>query len=128
MGETIRTAGLSVDHVLCSSAVRTRETLAGLQLPARTTVEFVDSLYDAGTDSIVELIETLPDGAHCALVVGHAPGVPGVVHELVDAATADPAAWAVVENRYPPATLAVLTVSDWSSLADRRLVAAALHA
>lgn len=127
VGETIRTAGLSVDHVLCSSAVRTRETLAGLQLPAETAVEFIDSLYDAGTDSIIELIETLPDDAHCVLVVGHAPGVPGVVHELSDASAADPAAWAVVEHRYPPATLTTITLRDWTSLADCRLVAAALH-
>ena len=124
VGETIRGGGWSVDHVLCSPAVRVRETLAGLELPDDVEVEVVDSLYDAGSDSIIELIRTLPDGVRCALVVGHAPGVPGLLHELVDASTADPAAWSVVKTRFPPATLAVLTVPEWSGLDDARLLLA----
>lgn len=126
VGETIGTSGLSVDHVLCSSAVRTQETLAGLALPGDATVEITDALYDAGSDSIIELIQTLPESAHCALVVGHAPGVPSVVHELADPATSDPAAWALVSTRYPAATLTVLKVADWADLEGARLMSTSL--
>ena len=90
VGETIRSAGWAVDQVLCSPAVRVRETVDGLELPEDVEVEVVDSLYDAGSDGIIELIQALPDHVRCALVVGHAPGVPGVLHELVDPSTADP--------------------------------------
>jgi phosphohistidine phosphatase len=126
VGETIRSAGWAVDQVLCSPAVRVRETVDGLELPEDVEVEVVDSLYDAGSDGIIELIQALPDQVRCALVVGHAPGVPGVLHELVDPATADPATWSVVETRYPSATLAALTVPDWSELLSARLIAAVL--
>ncbi|HEU5486341.1 MAG TPA: histidine phosphatase family protein [Microlunatus sp.] len=127
VGETIRTAAWSVDHVLCSPAVRVQETLSGLGLAEDVEVEVVESLFDAGSDSIIELIRALPDDVRCALVVGHAPGVPGVLAELTDPATADPAAWSVVESRFPTATLAALTVDDWSELSDVRLVRAVPH-
>lgn len=125
-GHTIRAQGWAVDRVLCSPAGRARETLASLRLPDDTEIEFVDSLYDGGSDRIIELIQTLLENAHCALVVGHAPGVPGVLHELIDPATADPVAWSVVGSRFPPATLAALAVSDWADLDDARLVRAVL--
>lgn len=126
VGETIRSAGWIVDHVLCSAAVRTRETLAGLGLPDAIEIEVLDALYDAGSDSIIEVIRTLPDTTGCALVVGHALGVPGVLHELVDPATAGPA-WAVVGTRFPPATVAALEIGDWSDPDQARLVQATLH-
>jgi len=127
VGQTIRTAAWPVDRVLCSPAVRVQETVAGLDLAEEVEVEVVESLFDAGSDSMLELIRMLPADVRCALLVGHAPGVPGVLHELVDPATADPAAWSVVADRFPPATLAVLTVGDWSRLEGARLVLATVH-
>ena len=124
VGDAIRVEGWVVDHVLCSPAVRTRETLAGLTLAGDPTVEVIDGLYNAGSDSIIELIETLPDRARCALVVGHAPGTPGVLWDLVDETSADRQAWSLVATRFPPATLAVLTVDAWSEPASARLIRA----
>lgn len=122
VGEQIRAEGWTVDHVLCSPAVRTRETLAGLGLTEQSTVEVIDGLYNAGSDDIIELVETLPDRVRCALVVGHAPGIPSVLWDLVDQTAADPTAWSVVEARFPPATVAALTVDAWSELASARLI------
>lgn len=124
VGEAIRAEGWMVDRVLCSPAVRTRETLAGLALGDGPAVEVIDGLYNAGSDSIVERIETLPDQVRCALVVGHAPGVPGVLWDLVDQTTADPVAWSAVAGRFPPATLVGLVVDSWSELGSARLVRA----
>lgn len=124
VGDAIRAEGSVVDHVLCSPAVRARETLAGLALGDGPTVEVIDGLYNAGSDSIIELIETVPDQVRCALVVGHAPGVPGVLWDLVDQAAADPAAWSAVAGRFPPATLATIRVDGWSELGSARLVRA----
>lgn len=124
VGATIRGQGWAVDHVLCSTADRTRETLAGLALTGQPTVELVDGLYDAGSDDILELVESVPATARCLLVVGHAPGTPRVVWELVDAAHAEPAAWATIDHRFPPATLAALVLGE---SAGARLVFAGLH-
>ena len=87
-------------------------------------VEFVDSLYSAGSDSIIETIRLLPSTVRTALVVGHAPGIPGALYDLVDPQTADPVAWARVEAGYPPGTLAVLELStNWDDLAVISLIA-----
>ena len=51
-------------------------------------------------------------------MLGHAPGIPGVLYDLVDPHTADPVAWARVEPGYPPGTLAALELSTtWDELA-----------
>lgn len=111
VGELIRSAGWTVDHVLCSPAVRTQQTLAGLALVGQPAVELVDALYDAGSDGIIELIQTLPETAAGALVVGHAPGVPAVLHELGGRVT-----------RYPPASLAAVTSTAWADLDSAQVV------
>jgi phosphohistidine phosphatase len=104
-----------VDAILCSPAVRTRETLA--ELGVGSTAEFPDWLYDAGGDTILDGIRRLPEPAGTALVVGHAPGVPAVAHELADPGSSDPAALAVIAERFPAGTLCVLRVDhEWADL------------
>ena len=49
--------------------------------------------YNAGTDTLIEAIAALPDDCRTALLVGHAPAVPGLVHELCDEATSHPEAF-----------------------------------
>lgn len=126
-GAAIRAHGWIIDHVLCSPAVRARETLDGLGLAAEVEVEIVESLYDGGSDGIIELIRTLPAQVRCGLVVGHAPSVPGVLHQLVDASRAAPSAWSAVESRFPPATLAAVVVDHWPDLNSARLDRAVLQ-
>jgi phosphohistidine phosphatase len=126
VGATIRAHGWTVDRALCSPALRARETLAGLALPEDVEIEVVESLYDAGSDAIIELVRTLPKQVRCALVVGHAPAIPGVLHELVDPVQAEPTAWSLVEARFPPATLAGLTLDGWPDLTGIRLSWAAV--
>ena len=65
--------------------------------------------------------------ARAALLVGHAPGLPGVVYEVVDADSADPAAWAAIEHRFPAAALARLEwAGGWADLGTARLVSVRL--
>ncbi len=73
-----------VDAILCSPAVRTRETLA--ELGVGGTAEFPDWLYDAGGDTILDGIRGLPSRYADRARVGHAPGIPAVAHELADPA------------------------------------------
>jgi phosphohistidine phosphatase len=117
----------AVDVALCSTAVRTRQTLAACAPNARA--EFLDALYNDGSDALLAAIRELPETVEAALVVGHAPAVPGLVHELTDPQTSDPAAVAAIDSRYPAATLAVLAFEDtWADLTSAALVRVRLPA
>src|SRR5690606_28063051 len=106
LGDWLREQAIGVEQVLCSTAVRTRQTLAGLGLAA--PAEFSDPLYGGGTDTILEELRLLDDGIGTALLIGHAPAVPSAVHELADPTVSDPAAVRAVARGYPPATLSLL--------------------
>lgn len=125
VGDRLRADGLSIDAVLCSSAVRTRQTCALLDLPDDVTVEVADAFYTAGSDRLIEAVTTLDDAVLTVLIVGHAPAVPGVVYDLADPSTSDPVAARVVASRYPPATLARLEFGgEWAAADPVRLVSA----
>jgi phosphohistidine phosphatase len=120
VGDYLRTQGITVDTVLCSSAARARQTLDLLNLgdqlhPDR--VEIADRFYNAGTDMLISAVRELPNDCHVALLVGHAPGVPGLVYELTDPTTSTPEAVSAIEGRFPAAALAQLGFDgDWSQL------------
>ena len=68
------------DLVLCSPAVRARETLdlvAGA-LGARAQVAYDKALYLAEPDDLLARIRAADDAAACVMLVGHNPGM----HEL----------------------------------------------
>lgn len=130
-----------VGAVVCSTALRTRQTLAatGIEAPTR----FAEDLYGGGIDDILGQIALTPDTADTLLVVGHAPGIPATAHELATVASLTRAdAGAVVdpngddpeddpqEGTQNPATeglryfsacaIAVLTTSaSWAELAEQ---------
>lgn len=128
VGAFLEERGVPVDAVLCSSAKRTRQTyeLLGLTVP---TGGMDDSrrYYDAGVDELVEAVRALDDAVDTALLVGHAPGVPGVAYELVDPDASEPFAVASIATRFPPSTLAWLEFEGpWAELEAARLVEARL--
>jgi phosphohistidine phosphatase len=118
VGDYLRTQGIAVDTVLCSSAVRARQTLdllkLGDQLPP-DRIDIADRFYNAGTDTLINAVRELPDDCHVALLVGNAPGAPGVVYELTDPATSTPEAVSAIEGRFPAAAR-----PSWSSRATGR--------
>jgi phosphohistidine phosphatase len=117
-GDYLDRRGIRVDTVLCSSAVRARQTLDQLKLgDAPNRVDIADRFYDAGTDTLIETLRQLPDDCHVALLIGHAPGAPGVVRELTDPTTSTPEALAAIEGRFPAGAVAQLEFDgDWSRL------------
>jgi phosphohistidine phosphatase len=126
VGQYLQTQGITVDTVLCSSAVRARQTLELLKLGdqlLQDRVEIADRLYNAGADTLINAVRELPDDCHVALLVGHAPGAPGVVYELTDPTTSRPEALGAIEGRFPAAALAQLEFeSDWSEIGAGALV------
>jgi phosphohistidine phosphatase len=116
MAEYLRAAGVRVDAVLCSNAVRARQTLSLLELSSPAT-DVAERYYTAGTDTLLEAVRELTDEVNTALVVGHAPALPGVAYELADRETSEPAALAAIDGRYPAATIARLDFDGtWADL------------
>lgn len=73
-GEWLANKGAVFDRVLCSTAVRTRETaeFAGLSV-----THYLDAIYEASVGELIRLLESHSDADHIALV-GHNPGIAGV--------------------------------------------------
>ncbi len=133
-GDWIRQNLPPVDAVLCSSAVRTRQTVTAARIDAPAT--FPEELYGGGIDDILELFARLPDSAATVLVVGHAPGIPATAAELVTIAALaragnpateadDPAAATDADpqldglRHFSAGALAVLTTTaSWPELSD----------
>jgi phosphohistidine phosphatase len=74
-------------------------------------------------------VRELPDDSHVALLVGHAPGAPGVVYELADPTTSKPEALGAIEGRFPAAALARLEFDgDWSGVEAASLLSVRMPA
>jgi phosphohistidine phosphatase len=109
MGAWLRTNGYIPDEALCSTATRTRQTLAGLGFSMPT--QFLPSLYHADPDDMLEALQGA--SGRCVLMVGHNPGIADFAADLVQKAP-DHARFA----DYPTsATLvAAFDIPDWSVL------------
>jgi len=87
-GLALAEVGILPDQVLVSTALRTRQTAAEISAAAGWAVEqwFDSTLYDAGTDTVLELLHALPDETGTAVVVGHNPTMALTAHLLDDGA------------------------------------------
>lgn len=114
------TAG-ALDLVLCSSALRARETmdlfLAGLTIRPRSTVE--DELYAASQEKLIDRLRRLPETDVNVLLVGHNPGLHELAITLAD--TSSLSFRALASGKFPTAALASFRISDcWSALGRSR--------
>jgi phosphohistidine phosphatase len=83
-GAWLRENGLEPDLVLCSTAVRTRETLEQLALTAKVSYE--SQIYDNNADTLLSLVRETDDEVRRLLLVGHNPSMHQLVHDLTDGA------------------------------------------
>jgi phosphohistidine phosphatase len=116
-GDWIRANAPGVEAVLCSTATRTRETLArtGIDAPA----QFVDRLYDStpgNTLDVINGVSALFDGdVQTLLVVGHEPTTSELALRL--AADGDQAAIEAMALKFPTSAIAMLrTTTPWDRL------------
>jgi phosphohistidine phosphatase len=119
-GDWLRAQAPAVDAVLCSTAIRTRETLQRTRIDAPT--EFVDGLYDATPGVVIDEINRVATrfdfDVDTLLVIGHEPTMSGVALGLATADGSNNAAAARIYTKFPTSGIAVLrTGEDWSELA-----------
>jgi phosphohistidine phosphatase len=114
----VKAGGIQPALVLCSSARRARETLEGLGLDGRISIE--PELYAANVDQLLERLWQVPDETGSAMVVGHNPALQILVLRLA-ASTPDPVGNAdlqAVRHKFPTGALATLSFDcPWRQLA-----------
>ncbi len=78
MGDWMANNGLIPDLVLCSPAVRARQTaeavLERLDLPA-SSIHFDKRIYAANIDALLKVLAGCPQTERCVLMIGHNPGL-----------------------------------------------------
>ena len=116
-GQWLRRAGHIPDLVLCSTAVRARQTwqLAEAEVGARPTVTFEPQIYGASADILLNLIRRLPAAARTVVVVGHDPALPELALALTGEPEGQPSPAAVADadrmrTKFPTAAMAVLEI------------------
>ncbi len=104
---------LELDLVLCSTARRTRETLALIRpVLGEAAVKFEEGLYGAGADELVERLRKVPRKIGAVMIIGHNPGI-------------EEAAWLLLgpdraPGHFPTGALASMSFAgeDWRSIRD----------
>jgi len=122
MGRLIRGRKLVPDLVLCSTAVRARQTLELVTAEwermagpgARS--ELRTSLYLASAAELLSAVKRLDDDIERAMIVGHNPGMASLASLL--ATTGDTEALKVMAMKFPTAALAVIEfdVDSWKAV------------
>lgn len=113
--------GIKPDLVLCSTSVRTRETLA-LVAPAvapAVATRFEASLYHAEADVLLRKVQGLSSAKQHVLLIGHNPGFHDLALSLIGAG--DKGLRASLAEKFSTCGCAVLTFagSDWASVAPK---------
>lgn len=110
VGQLLAQHGYRIDHVVCSTALRTRQTLDGVlstwgpDIPPE--VEYSEAAYNAGTDTLLELVQYADADAETVMVVGHNPSISQLVADFV--AGSEPL------TGFPPATVAAIQLEvEW---------------
>jgi phosphohistidine phosphatase len=114
-GDWLRSQSATIDLVLCSTATRTRETLArsGIDAPVR----YVDQLYGATVGTVIEQINGVGDDVAVLLVVGHEPTMSGLALGLADPESVNIDAAERISLKFPTSAMAVLRVNGrWTDL------------
>jgi len=107
--------------VLCSSALRTRETaeLALAALAPRPRILFEDGLYLAGPAALLKRLIALDEADRTVLVVGHNPGLHALAIAL--ATPASPSYRVMASGKFPTTARASFVVeAPWSALGRSR--------
>jgi phosphohistidine phosphatase len=102
--------------VLCSPALRTRQTLEAVEasLGKRCVVEVVPQLYAASGHELLERLQALPEPVSSVMLIGHNPGLQNLALVLASQG----AHLAPLEEKFPTGALAMLVVhsASWSAL------------
>lgn len=107
---------ITPDLVLCSSSLRTRETLAALLPSLEGEVQLLveDALYGADARTLLQRLRAVPEAVPSVMLIGHNPGLHELVLELAEPGRERDR----LREKLPTAALATLEVpTGWQRLA-----------
>lgn len=125
-GDWLRANVPPIDAVLCSTATRTRATLArtGVGAPA----QFLDGLYDATPGMVIDEINRVGADVGTLLVIGHEPAMSRVALALAAPGSSNAAVAERISTKFPTSGIAVLhTGQPWDRLAWHSAALVAFH-
>ena len=119
MGKAMAERGIESDLALCSSARRTRDTLALVlpELKIEPKVVYENRLYHPSPAELLQRVREIPPGASRVIIVGHNPELHSFALDLVGAG---PKHFRDrLREKFPTAALAVINFPSglWSSIA-----------
>lgn len=118
-GKWMMENGVVPDFILCSSAVRTRQTCTWVcqQLGEKAPTPKLESgLYAAGATSMLSVINHVPETVGTLLVITHMPGVQALALRLASR-DSDQDAYMDLASGFPTSSFAVLEHSShWATL------------
>jgi phosphohistidine phosphatase len=113
----VKADGIQPALVLCSSARRARETLEGIGVDGRLSIE--PELYAANVDQLLARLWQIPDETGSAMVVGHNPALQILVLRLAGSSPGSDghADLQAVRHKFPTGALATLSFNcPWRQL------------
>jgi len=114
-GDWLRAHCPAVDAVLCSTATRTRQTLARTRIEA--PVSYVDRLYDATPGAVIREINGVDPDVETLLVIGHEPAMSSVALGLATPDGSNTTAAEHISTKFPTSAIAVLRSAEpWDQL------------
>lgn len=118
VADLLATRDLLPARIVCSTALRARETLSVLLPLLRRDVEIdiTRDIYEAGPQDLLDLVRDQPDTARRLMVIGHNPTFEGVASALIAPKPLSPEASGAV---FPTAAAAVISfdVDRWNAIA-----------
>lgn len=119
MGRHMREIGLRPDLVICSPAVRTRQTaklaLKQLAIP-KLPIVYDKAIYEAATGDLLARLQRVERTVGHVLMIGHNPGLQRLVMLLADGRLEGDAA--AIAEKLPTGALVVLDldIDDWATI------------
>jgi len=110
------------DLILCSTAMRTRQTLAAVldRLgPPRPAISLTSNLYLASKEALLAQLQAMPDDMNVVLLIAHNDGIGELAALLAGTGPSD--ALARLREKYPTGALTILQPGQtrWSDLAPQ---------
>ena len=112
MKEHIRKARIKPDLILCSSAMRTRDTYNRIYeaLPKKTKVRFEEGLYVAGSQALLKRLRRVDRKVSSVMMIGHNTGLEHLALALTSGRESK--SLARMREKYPTLALASIEIKN----------------
>lgn len=110
------------ERILCSGAMRTRQTLAGILpgLSSDTSIQLLNALYEGYAPDYLVLLRQYAQDSKSLMIIGHNTGMQEIALRLIGRGS--PKLINDIETKFPTGALAVLDfdVENWNEVSAQK--------